>query len=175
MIGSSAMGRGSDKILLNAANGNLVVDRSDEVLIGRGPDAEVSLTYNSQGDPAFAWSLGAYRVLYGLTGTANTSGSTIRRTDRDTHVRVYSYDAQRNAYVNSEGTGAQDVVRYVNGTWSWSDSDSGITETYTSLAASPSYLYVSTVSDRDGNTQTYSYDSSAALSRITNANGDYTV
>lgn len=42
LIGNAAFGRSGEKLLLNAATGNLLIAQQDEFLVGRGPDASVS-------------------------------------------------------------------------------------------------------------------------------------
>jgi hypothetical protein len=49
MIGSTGQGRASENVLVNAANGNLVINNRDEFLVGRGPDNAINRTYNSLG------------------------------------------------------------------------------------------------------------------------------
>jgi YD repeat-containing protein len=64
-------------------------------------------------------------------------------------------------------------LRYANGAWTWTDGNSRTTETYMSLMGVPGYNFLATVSDADGNVQTYSWNSNGTLNRITNADGDY--
>ncbi len=45
-LGGAGHGRGGTSVSVNAANGNLVVSRQDEFLIGKGRDALVSRTFN---------------------------------------------------------------------------------------------------------------------------------
>lgn len=47
LLGEASLGRGGDKVYVNGSTGNLVIERQDEVLIGRRPDQVYSLTYNS--------------------------------------------------------------------------------------------------------------------------------
>ncbi|HEX8623379.1 MAG TPA: LysM peptidoglycan-binding domain-containing protein [Allosphingosinicella sp.] len=173
VLGDPAFGRAADKIMVNAATGNLLVDRKDEFLVGRGPDALYSQTYNSQGDPNNSWAQSIYHTLANLTGTINTAGSTITRGDGDGHGAVYTYDAAKGAYVTTEGGGSHDEIRNTGGTWTWTDGNSRTTETYLSLSGVPGYYFLSSVSDADGNAQTYSWNSNGTLNRITNADGDY--
>src|SRR4051812_33228938 len=79
-LGQATHGRAAERVYVNAATGNLVVQNRDELLIGRGPDAAGLRTYNSQGlltdDNGDNWRLGVYRKVYNLAGTVNTAGST---------------------------------------------------------------------------------------------------
>ena len=47
--GTAAQGRSGEQVYVNAATGNLVVQRRDAVLAGIGPDAGALRTYNSLG------------------------------------------------------------------------------------------------------------------------------
>lgn len=172
-IGGAGLGRGNDNVLVNAATGNLIVNRQDEFLIGRGPDANFTETYNSQSGAGSAWTQGLYHVLGNQTGKINKNGSTITRTDGDGHGTLYTYDVFQGAYVATEGGGAHDRLTYNFGSWTWTDGDSQVTETYTTLSGAPGLSFVSSASDIDGNTQTYSWSATGTLQRITNANGDY--
>jgi YD repeat-containing protein len=172
-LGAATMGRGGDRVYVNAATGGLVVSRADEFLVGRGPDAFYGQTYNSSSDPAYAWAQSVNRVISNLTGTANTAGSTVTRGDGDGHGAVYTYDSAKGAYVTTEGGGAHDELRYANGAWTWTDGDSRTSETYTMIAGISGYHFVSSRVDADGNAHSYSWTAGGALQRITNANGDY--
>src|SRR5450759_1368000 len=84
VLGLSNLGRGSDQAYVNAANGNLVVQARDELLVGRGPDALALRTYNSQGLLAGDnWLTGVSRQVYPYTGTPNAAGSTVTRRGED--------------------------------------------------------------------------------------------
>ena len=172
LLGSAALGRSNDNVLVNAATGNLILNRKDEFLIGIGPDAAYAQTYNSQGDPTSSWTQGPYHVVGNQTGKINRAGSTITRSDGDGHSAVYSYDIWAGVYRTTEGGGAHDQLQY-DGKWTWTDGDSHTTETYTALAGVPGLNFVSSIADADGNIQTLSWDANGGLERITNTNGDY--
>ena len=101
--GSAALGRGGQQVLVNGANGNLILQQNDDHLASAGLDLFALRTYNSQG--AFDgdgnddnWRLGFFRSVDCLTGTVNTAGSTITRTDADGARAVYIHDGA--AYIN---------------------------------------------------------------------------
>ncbi|MEO7691407.1 MAG: hypothetical protein ABIS51_19145, partial [Sphingomonas sp.] len=88
LLGSASLGRNKEQVLLNAATGNLLINQQDEFLVGVGPDSAIGRTYNSienvsDGDNGDHWRQSTTRAVHGLTGTLNTTGSTIKRTSGD--------------------------------------------------------------------------------------------
>src|SRR5262245_22322347 len=79
-VGQDEPGRAAERVYVNSVTGNLVVQNTDEVLLGRGPDVALLRTYNSQGlldgDNNDGWRIGVYRKVFNLIGTVNTAGST---------------------------------------------------------------------------------------------------
>src|SRR4051812_46400483 len=138
-LGAAAMGRGNDRVYVNAANGNLVIDRNDEILTGLGPDASYGLTYNSDdassvaGAPA-AWTAATSHRIVGVTGTVNTAGSTATRVDRDGSTTLFTYDAAKGYYTSDDGAGPTNELRFASGAWTWTDGGSRRTERYESVA-----------------------------------------
>ncbi|KSB91877.1 hypothetical protein AS593_07585 [Caulobacter vibrioides] len=173
-LGQASFGRAGENVYVNAATGNLVISNVDEMLIGRGEDARVARTYNSLGqltdENQDNWITGLGRRLFGLTGTANTAGSKIYRTDWDGSEALYTYDAAKAAYVSTEGGGAYDTITFSGGVWGWKDGDTGVVEAYDPANGNR----LQTVTDRDGNIQSYAYNSAGRPTRITNADGGYT-
>lgn len=171
--GQSAIGRANDNVFVNAATGNLVITNTDEMLIGLGLDAVTSRTYNSlggwDGDNGDQWRAGYYRRVTGLTGTVNTSGSTITRTDWDGSESVYAWDSTRSAYVSTDGAGAYDTLTYASNVWTWKDGDSRVTESYDATNGGR----ITSSADTDGNTLSYTY-TSGLLTKVTTADGQDT-
>jgi len=87
LLGSATLGRAGENLFLNAATGNLVINNQDEFLVGMGPDASVSRTYNSLGnfsdENADNWRQSTDRNVYGFTGTLNQAGSSLHRVGAD--------------------------------------------------------------------------------------------
>src|SRR5258705_1461971 len=77
----------SDQVYLNGATGNLVIQAKDDYLATVGVDLSLLRTYNSLGqftdDNGDNWRLSVHEKVYGLTGTVNTSASTIKKTFGD--------------------------------------------------------------------------------------------
>ncbi|MCB5191901.1 hypothetical protein LG198_14320, partial [Methylobacillus arboreus] len=169
------IGGAGDAAYINAKTGNLILQRQDELLIGRGPDLGILRTYNSQGafdfDNNDNWQLSLYRQLSGLTGNVNTAGSTITRTAADGAQLIYTYDTGTGQYLNKDGGGSYDTLTYSNTTWTWQDGDSRVTETY---EASGSIWRIKTVADTAGNALTYTYDANGLITEVADANGETT-
>ncbi|MBI2308425.1 MAG: LysM peptidoglycan-binding domain-containing protein [Rhodocyclales bacterium] len=178
-VGNAALGQGGEAVYVNARSGNLIVQRLDEAIAGRGPDLATLRTYNSKGGFDFdnddGWQLSLYRKLYALSGTVNTAGSTIVRAAADGAQLIYAYDSALGTYVNKDGSGAYDTLAYSDATdsWTWTNGDSRITETYSASSAAGEWRIVSTA-DTDGNTIGYAYDANGLISLVTDANGEIT-
>jgi YD repeat-containing protein len=174
-LGASTHGRAGERVYVNAATGNLVLQGQDEILIGRGPDAALFRTYNSQGllddDNGDNWRIGFYRRVHSLTGTANAAGSTVRRTDADGASALYTYDAALGKYITGEGEGAYDTLAYNAATqvWTWTDGTTGVTELYDGANGGR----LTQVIDRSGNAISFTY-TGALLTAVQTASGETT-
>lgn len=178
-IGNAALGQGGESVYVNAQTGNLVVQRLDELIAGRGPDLTTLRTYNSNGTFDFdnndGWQLSLYRKLGGLTGGLNTAGSTITRTGTDGAQSVYAYDAARGIYLCTDGAGAYDTLAYQSAGdhWLWTDGGSGLTETYATSNIAGEWRIVAEA-DADGNALSFAYDAQGLIAQVSDANGDIT-
>lgn len=175
-IGVANDGRSGESVYVNAVTGNLVLQRQDETLVGRGLDVDVVRTYNSLGllndDNGDNWRLGFSRKVYGLTGTANAVNSTVKRLGEDGNEVVYTYDTVRAAYVSSKGDGAYDTITYSSSTlkWTWTDGDTQVKETYDNVNSGR----LTQIADLDGNLMTLAYNAAGLVTSVTDANGDKT-
>ncbi|GAU06915.1 Rhs family protein [Burkholderia stabilis] len=188
MLGNAAFGQTGEQVYVNAANGNLMLQDRDQLLLGQGINGAVYRAYNSLGQ--LNWREGASRTVGGLTGTVNEAGSTITLTDWDGSQTTFAYDAARNLYVSTAGVGAnvgdalkpgpaevtttgpRATLRFDASTnsWAWTDGNRHVTETYD--AAQGGRLVSSR--DVDGNTVKYGYNAAGQLAQITTAGGDVT-
>ena len=170
------MGRGNEQVLLNAATGNLLISHQDEFLVGLGDDASVTRTYNSLGDLSDEngdnWRYSSDRRVFGLTGTANTAGSTVHRTSADGSDITYAYQTINGvtAYFATDGAGGYDTLTYNGSTWTRTDGDSRGTETY--AAYGTGNWRITTQKSADGYGLTFSYTADK-LNRITTYDGSY--
>lgn len=159
--GQATLGRGGEGVYLNAATGNLILQRQDELLIGPGQDIGLVRTYNSQGqmtdDNGDNWRLGVHNRIGVLSGAIGAAGSSIRRTGSDGVELVYSYDTALGRYVNKDGAGSFDYLDYNSaaGTWTWTDGNSRVTEIYDWLSGSGKLLAVRELGSSNGLTYTY--------------------
>ena len=171
IVGNAGAGRGGDRVYVNTATGNLIVQSQDEALSALGLDLALIRTYNSQGllndDNGDNWRLGVHQRVYGLSGTLNTAGSTITKVFGDGREVVYQYNVAQSRYVSTDGDGAHDTLTNSSGTWTWTDGSSRGSETYDSSGR------LTQSRDVDGNTTTYTY-TGALLTQITDGSGQTT-
>ncbi|ARR56358.1 hypothetical protein HY78_24325 [Rhizorhabdus wittichii DC-6] len=171
LLGGASQGRSGDAISVNAATGNLLIQQQDEFLVGRGPDASVARTYNSltslADDNNDKWRQSTDRRVYGLTGTLNTAGSTVKRVSGDGTEIVYTWDATRSAYVTKDGGGAYDTIVKSGTEWLWTDGDTRTVERYSDDATGK----IKSVADNVGTVMSFTYDGSGRLSQVTTNDG----
>ncbi|MEH3047773.1 hypothetical protein [Sphingomonas adhaesiva] len=173
LLGNASQGRSGDAVSVNAASGNLLIQREDEFLVGRGPDASVARTYNSltylADDNNDKWRQSTDRRVYGLSGTLNTAGSTVTRVSGDGTNIAYSWDAGRSAYVTKAGGGAYDTIVKSGSEWVWTDGDTRSVERYFDDATGR----IKSVADNVGTAMTFAYDGSGRLTTLTTNDGSW--
>ncbi|MEZ0604618.1 hypothetical protein ACAX43_21030 [Paraburkholderia sp. IW21] len=172
-IGNASFGQTGEQIYVNAATGNLMIQDRDELLLGQGVNSQIYRAYNSQGKlMGDNWRPGGLRTVDGLTGTLNSVGSTVTRTDWDGTAMTYLYDASRKVYVATSGVGARSVLSFdaTSSTWNWSDGSHRIFEAYDANHGGR----LTTTRDSDGNAISYTYNADNLLSQVRTANGDIT-
>ncbi len=111
-LGDATFGRYGENVYVNAATGNLAIDRTDEVLIGQGPDDIITRSYNSlSGNQGYLtqhdWQISDSRDITALTGLVNAPGSTVTRIDSDGSNTTYTYDGASGAYVCHQAGSAE--------------------------------------------------------------------
>ncbi len=174
--GSAPQGRAGEGVTVNAVTGNLIIQRQDEVLVGKGLDIGIERTYNSLGqlndDNGDNWRLGFSRKVYGLNGPVNTAGSTVKRIGEDGAEVTYFYnnDSAHPTYTSTRGDGAVDTLTWAASYWMWAD---GSTQTREIYSVDKGLLLA--VMDRNNNTLGITYNGNDLVSSIINgANGEKT-
>ncbi|MDB5841831.1 MAG: LysM peptidoglycan-binding protein, partial [Herminiimonas sp.] len=175
-IGAPAMqGRSGERALVNAFTGNLVVQSTDDRLVGRGLDSATIRTYNSQGrlqdDDTDNWTSGVQSKRLEMTGAFAEPGSRIVRTDQDGARATYYFDDAAGSYRSTDGAGAYDRINMLAGLLAWTDGDTGVTETYQEGGA-----HLLTITDALGNTVRYTWhdggESDGLLAQVKHASGE---
>ena len=165
-VGDARVGRGTDRVFLNAATGNLIIQSRDELLLGRGLDVIAHRAYNSLGQFDYGnndnWLSGLNKRIYGLTGTVNTAGSTVIRADWDGTETVYTYNTTTARYETKAGDGAHDFLALSGSTWTWTNGDTRATESYDNASSGR----ITAQRDPSGNQITYTYNTSGQLTRV---------
>jgi YD repeat-containing protein len=179
--GVAAQGRNGERAYVNVASGNLVLQDVDDRLVGHGLAVTALRTYNSQGqysdDNGDNWTAGIVGKQIVGNGPLNKSGSTVVRTEQDGGQQLFTFDAARGEYVNTDGGGAYDTVLFDKGgkRFIWTDGTSGATEEYESNGL----RRLLSATDPSGNTLTYTYYGPGSgmphlLARIDDASGETT-
>jgi YD repeat-containing protein len=167
--GSPSLGQAANRSYVNSATGNLVLQNADEGLLFDGLPLNVLRTYNSLGQlSSNGWSYGFSRTINGLTGTLNTAGSTITRTDDDGSSVVYTYNATVGVYQSTNQSGAIDTLSWnaTSSTWTWTDAASSTQETYNATGQLTALTNTS-----NGASYNFSY-TNGQLAQITASDGD---
>ena len=180
--GLGQLGNQGNHLYVNASTGNLIVQQQDELLKSLGIDQSLIRTYNSQGqfsdDNGDNWRLNVHQKVNvaALTGTVNTVGSSISKTQGDGSTHSYRYDAALGKYIATAGEGAHDTLSFNASTneWTWTDGTNGITEVYDGTTGK-----LLSHRDSDGYTTTYRYTGDLLVS-MTDGSGqtsyfDYSV
>lgn len=149
-LGRSQLGRSGERVTVNAANGNLIVQDRDEFLAAVGSDIDLLRTYNSaagwDGDNGDGWRIGYYRRVQ-----FDASRNEVRRVDADGSESVY-ISIGDGKYRSTDGAGQYDVVSYDTNsrTWAWVDGDTGLTESYRESTAGNGNFLLRQIKDTEG-------------------------
>ncbi len=165
-FGSAALGRAADSVTVNAATGNLIIQNTDEILIGRGPDVIINRTYNSRGTYAGDtdnWLHNGQRKVV-LGGTANSAGSTATLTDWDGSVVIFNFISTSVGYQATENPYRDDTLTIASNVFTWTEGKSRRVEKFDNANGGR----ITSAADADGNTITYDYTGSN-LTKITTA------
>lgn len=194
--GSWALGHDGGQLAVNLANGNLLLQRRDEWLVGGGPEVAVSRVYNSQASlyDSKPWLFGFERSVTLVAGVINTAGSVMARKGTDGYLQCLSFDEDAGCYRGAAGDGLVDrlTVDTANNRCQWFDAGSQASETY-QLRAAPSSggravpaspvpsepqalcFVLTAVADSNGNTDQFIYSgggTAGQLCQIDSANGE---
>ncbi|WP_379549954.1 hypothetical protein [Qipengyuania sp. DGS5-3] len=97
--------------------------------------------------------------MFGLTGTVNTAGSTIKRQSGDGSVVTYAYGTRNgvSAYWTTDGSGSHDKIEWTGSQYKWTDGDTQSVETYGASPHNSGEYRLGVLQDRDGNAVYYDY------------------
>jgi len=182
-LGSASQGAAGDKVVVDAANGNLVVQHQDEWLVGMGPDVNVMRTYNSLDSATVSagntnvknnWRLGFSRMVQ-VPNVANPAS--VVRVAEDGSTTTYKYDSNRLLFVGHEGFSTDDTLQLVGTQWVWTQGETNRQEIYTSsgLVNGVNNFQLTTVKDANGHVLTLNYLSGSNLINTIKTDNNETV
>lgn len=153
-IGQAKQGANGDNVVVNAANGNLVIQQQDEWLAGVGLDASLSRTYNSQGgatdDNHDNWQLGLSRRVTVVNGV-------VTRTAEDGAQTVFNQtSAGSGIWVSHDGGGSYDTMTTAGNSVFWTSGTTRVVERYDLDPVSGAYL-LTKITNPDGKTLSLTY------------------
>jgi YD repeat-containing protein len=170
VAGNAALGRGTHRVTVNVANGNLVIQNQDDALAGPGLWSTSQRTYNSQEHLAGDHRLpGLQPPRLSSTGAIGQRNSSIVRKDADGGEDLYAYDANRALYLSTDGGGAYDTLRYRNNQLVWTDGDTGTAEYY---ARYQNQWQLVRRQDTDGNALAFLYNKDGQIQSVANNTGE---
>ena len=166
--GAATQGRNGELAFVNIANGNLILQDHDAVQSELGAIPLDSLrVYNSQGtvDATDNWSNGFSMQRLVLTGTVNTAGSTIVRTDTDGAQATYNFYS--GVYATAQGGGAYDSIVYDTASAQYTrvDSSTGAQEKYNASGR------LVLLQDANYNPLTFTYGATGLVTSVADAAG----
>ncbi|MGZ6000026.1 MAG: hypothetical protein ACXWLC_11635, partial [Rhizomicrobium sp.] len=168
--GNATIGRGTDRAYVNVSNGNLVLQNRDDALAGPGLWIDSLRTYNSQEHLRGDFRLpGLQPPRLTSTGGIGKANSSVVRKDADGGEDLYTFDANRAAYISTDGAGAYDTIRYINNQLVWTDGDTGLTEYY---ARYQNEWQLVLRQDSDGNAISFLYNKDGQVQSAINRSGE---
>jgi YD repeat-containing protein len=171
-LGNPAVGLFGENVTVNAANGNLVIERTDAVLIGTGLDDDLTTAYNSLTGAASAygvnngWQTNDGRRIT-VVGTPGASGSSVEVVDATGSVYTYNW-VSGNSYQCKQDGSAANTLTYSGNLWTLTNGQTQEAEVYDTNNGGR----LVSATDANGNTLTYGYTGSL-LTTITDADGEY--
>lgn len=158
-------GRNGERVTINAANGNLIVQDRDEYLVGLGQNLDLLRTYNSlagwDGDNGDGWRISYYRRVQ-----FDAAANVVKRIESDGSESAYAAIGN-GQYRSTDGAGQYDVVSFdaTTRTWTWVDGDTGSSETYRESMVNDGNFLLREIRDTEGHATTIAY-SGSLISRI---------
>ncbi|NRR29071.1 RHS repeat protein [Oxalobacteraceae bacterium] len=182
VFGNAVLGNAREAAYVNAASGSLILQDSDDFLAARGVHIALTRTYNSLGsfnDGHGGWKVGPSRQVTNLTGTLETTGSTVTRIDSDGSAALYTYDATLGLYRSTDGGGGYDYLRMNSASeWIWTSERRDMQGLYEVYDSTKNAGHITSSHDQNGLQAdqssllaSYTYEA-GQLSLVTNAAGD---